>query len=331
MPINEAEFDNEAELDTWVQANHTLFLPDSIFVSPFKITTPSGKGGVPDGFVFNLNVREWFTVECELLRHGVWPHIAEQITRFVVALQNASTLRLIRDKLFEQILATDSLDECAQKLGTTRERFLQELELFIEAVRPGIVIFIDDTNQDLTDFAHAIDLPTRIYRVKKLISDGTVQYYSPDHHPVVETEPVGTESAGDTTLVVLDMLGGGKVHESSGRFRCYELADGRKIHVKYSKLHERQNYFWYGVPPAVIEKLAEQDISEVVFILGDRGFVTVPVEVVNRYIQETKTSTHPDGSIRHYHILISNDPEPVLYWSSDTPRFQLADQFTPFG
>lgn len=221
MPITEADFENEAELDGWVRENHRLFIPDSIFVLPFKITTSSGKGGIPDGFAFNLSDREWHLIECELLRHGVWPHIAEQITRFVVALQNQSTLRMIRDKLFEQILACGDLDKAAQELGTTRDRFLQELELFIETVRPGIVIVIDETNQDLTDFAHAIDLPTRIYRVKKLISDGKAQYYSPDQRPVIETEPVTEEGAGDAALKVLDLLGGGKLVESSGRFRCY--------------------------------------------------------------------------------------------------------------
>ena len=33
---------------------------------------------------------EWYVIEAELLSHGVWPHIAEQIARFVVATQNPS-------------------------------------------------------------------------------------------------------------------------------------------------------------------------------------------------------------------------------------------------
>ncbi len=330
MPISEAEFDNEAELDQWVQSNHTLFFPGSIFLPPFKIMTPSGKGGIPDGFVFNLDEGEWYTVECELLRHGVWPHIAEQITRFVVALQNPGTRRLIRDRLFDQVLDEELLEESAQQLECSAERFLQQLEFFLEAKPPGIVIFIDETNQDLTDFVHAIDLPTRIYRVKKLVSDGKVQYYSPDHRPVVETEPRSV-STGDETLRVLELLGGGKLQDSSGRFKCYELNDGRRVHVKYSKLHERQNYFWFGLPPAAMDRLAEQKATHIVFILGDIGFVPVPIDTIRRYVKSTKVSQHPDGSIRHYHVLISNDPEPELYWSLETPRFQLADVFEPFS
>ena len=246
-------------------------------------------------------------------------------------MQNQGTLRSIRDRLFEHILSNDLIDESAQQLGTTRERFLQDLELFLETVRPGIVIVIDESNQDLTDFAHAIELSTRIYRVKKLISDGKVQYYSPDHVPVVETESATEAGTGDETLHVLELMGGGRLLESTGRTRFYELNDGRIVHIKYSKLHERQNYYWYGIRPSVMEKLAELNVSHVMFILGESGFVTVPVEVVRQYVSETKATNNPDGSIRHYHVLISNDLEPELYWSAETPRYPLADVFEPFN
>lgn len=88
MDIVEAAFENEAELDRWAQENIGRFLSGAIFLSPFRIETPSGKGGIPDGFAFNLADRQWFIVEAELLKHGVWPHIAEQISRFVVAVRS---------------------------------------------------------------------------------------------------------------------------------------------------------------------------------------------------------------------------------------------------
>jgi hypothetical protein len=33
-------------------------------------------------------------------------------------------------------------------------------------------------------------------------------------------------------------------------------------------------------------------------------------------------ANHPDGSIRHYHLLISKEPNLEMFWSSETPRFQ---------
>ena len=85
MSILEADFDNEKELENWVKANIGDFLPGSICIPGCSITTMSGKAGVPDGFAFNLEENEWYVIEAELLKHGVWPHIAEQggITKLV--------------------------------------------------------------------------------------------------------------------------------------------------------------------------------------------------------------------------------------------------------
>lgn len=105
MAIIEATFDDERELETWVFANLNQFLGDCIRLSKFQVSTASGKKCVPDAFAFNFAEQEWYVVECELLKHGVWPHIAEQVSRFVVALQNRETLRLVRDRLFDELLA----------------------------------------------------------------------------------------------------------------------------------------------------------------------------------------------------------------------------------
>src|SRR5438132_278474 len=105
MPISEAVFDDERELQDWAVKNASDFLGECVQLNGFLITTPSGQGGVPDGFAFNFDQSAWYLIECELLNHGVWPHIAEQITRFAVALKNPRTLRNIRDKLFEYVIS----------------------------------------------------------------------------------------------------------------------------------------------------------------------------------------------------------------------------------
>jgi hypothetical protein len=242
MSISDHPFDNEAELQTWAFTNSQTFFGQSILLPGFRITTPAGKHGVPDGFAFNFEQRQWWVVECELLGHGVWPHIAEQVTRFVVAARNSATLRQIRDNLFERILSEQKEDIVSRAIGTTSTRLLQQVELFIEGVSPSLTIFIDNTNQDLLDFCEALDIPNQIYRVNKFIVNGQAEYYSPDRNqPAAAFDGDGGSQGGSSAFDVIAQLGGGEVVSSKNR--CYRLQDGRIVKIQYSKLHERNQAF----------------------------------------------------------------------------------------
>lgn len=333
MAIVELPFDSEAELERWTFGNLSLFLGECLLLPKFQIVTPAGKGAVPDGLAFNIQAEEWYVVECELLRHGVWPHIAEQITRFAVALQNSDTLRKIRDQLFEAVIERGLSNNIAEQFATTTDRLLQKIELFIEGVQPNIVIFIDETSQDLSDFAHALQIPTAIYRVRKLQVNGQLEYYSPDKAaPVLRTEPDDPRLADKQDYDVVERLGGGVLMpiEDAPRFRAYKLNDGRVITTKRSKYHEKNDYYWYGINPSSLDKATKAHVSHFVFVLGSWGFVTVPIEIVRKYCRETKATLNADGSVRHYHVLISPEPSPELYWSNDTPRYDLTEYGTPF-
>jgi hypothetical protein len=331
VAIIESNFENEAELETWVFNNLQTFLGDCIPLEKFLLATSSGKGGVPDGFAFNFAAGEWYIVECELLKHGVWTHIAEQISRLVVALQNPDTLRTIRDRLFEAILNAGKTQEVAKKMETSIERLLQEIELFVEGVQPSVVIFIDETNQDLIDFAHSLAIAVQVYRVKKFLVNGQAEYYSPDQQaPVVTTTPVVTATAGVQDYDVVEALGGGTLLSGQHGFTCYKLADNRVIHIKRSKFHEKQKYYWYGVNPSTLSQAHELGVTHIVLVLGQWGFATVPLGTVEEFCTCAKASLNADGSVRHYHVLISPEPEPEMYWSNDVPRYDLSDFSQPF-
>jgi hypothetical protein len=331
MGVVESQFDGEAELENWAFANLQDFLGECLHLGKFQISTSSGKSGFPDGFAFNFAIREWYLLECELLKHGVWPHIAEQITRFVVALQNPDTLRTIRDRLFETVIDTGKTQQIAAHMDTTPERLLQQIELFIEGVQPQIVIFIDDTNQDLTDFAHGLATPIRIYRVKKFLVNSKAEYYSPDREvPAVTTSPETLAPSGSQAYNVVEQLGGGKLLAGQGRFVCYELGDGRIIHVKYSKFHEKQSYYWYCINPRTLEQAEQLQVTHLAFVLGDWGFTVVPMAIVKAFCERAATTLNPDGTVRHYHVLISPEPEPKMYWSNDVPRYDLTEYCQPF-
>jgi hypothetical protein len=152
---------------------------------------------------------------------------------------------------------------------------------------------------------------------------------SPDDRPAEHEE--GSDDDSFDQGKVLTLLGGGRLISNDSALKIHLLSDGRSIHIKYSKLHLRQNYYWYGLRPAVIEQLATVDNSYLCFVLGRRGVATVPLHLVTDYCKETKTSPNPDGTIRHYHLLISNEAEPELFWSQETTRYPLTPFVTRFN
>jgi hypothetical protein len=298
------------------------------------ISTSAGKGAVPDGIAFSFASRQWFIVECELLRHGVWPHIAEQISRFVVALQNPDTLRQIRDELFEHLLSNRLASSVISTLSTTGERLLQQLELFVEGVQPSVSIFIDDANQDLEDFARALATSTSVYRVKKFIVNGRNEYYSPDvNAPILKIDSEDRIGSENQDYEVIELLGGGVVLPNGAKERCkaYKLNDGRIIQIRRSKFHSKDKYYWYGINPGALNSAAELGTTHLVFVMGDAGFASVPIELVREFCLITKSTKHPDGSVRHFHILISQEPDPEMYWSNELPKYDLSEYWTPFA
>ena len=333
MAITEAPFEKEKELHEWAASNIGDFLPGAICIPGFTISTMAGKHGCPDAFAFNLRDREWFVIESELLVHRVWPHIAEQVTRYVVAVQNPLTLRKIRDRLFEHLLEQGSAEEAAKELGTTPERLLQQIEIFIEGTPPEIVVFIDDTNKDLEDMVHALKAGTRVFRIQKFIVNGHPEYHSSDRNaPVIETEGGDEGKASATANEALEALGGAELVASVRGFKCYRLSgDGSIVTVRRSKFYESSNDYWYAISERALDYFEEYGVTHVVFVMAREGLVTVPLSVLEEYFNAAAgTSKNPDGSIRQYHILISPGPESELLTKADAAGISVADSYLAF-
>lgn len=330
MSISDAKFALEQELQDWVFSNINNFFGDCILLPGFRITTPSGKHGIPDGFIFNFSRRAWWIVECEMLSHGVWPHIAEQLTRFVVAGKSDQTLRRVRDKIFEEIIVRKEEVQVSEALGTEPTRLLQKLELFVESVPPSIAVFIDDTNQDLIDFCDAMDVPTEIFRIKKFIVNGTAEYYSPDKSaPIVVTEPEESGRTGSTIFDAIEQLGGGEL--VNAKLKCYKLSDGRVVKVQYSKLHERHQAYWYGINPISYDSAKEIGCTDFIFVMGLDGFVEVPLSTIDTFINSAYATKNADGSVRHYHVHISPPPDVVLKGYTNSEDMDVRSHFSAWN
>ena len=327
MAIKESAFENEKELHDWVTDNLTSFLPGAYYLPPKRIATIAGKRGLPDGFAVNFKIGKWYILESELLTHGVWPHIAEQLTRYVVAIQNPDSRRIIRDHIFEWILENELEEEVSGLLNTTPRRLLQKLELFIEGIDPEVVVFIDDTNEDLHEMALALSAQVKIFRVQKYLVNGQADYLSPDQHqPTLETEAASEKSAAISEYDLLEELGGGELVAAERRFKVYELEDQNRIYIKRSKYYPREDNYWYSLTTKALEYIQEYGVTQLGLVMGEEGFVNVQFEIIEDYLEHALTSKNNDGSVRQYHLYLTPGPEVELY-CYDGPRFNLADNF----
>jgi hypothetical protein len=122
-------------------------------------------------------------------------------------------------------------------------------------------------------------------------------------------------SPGET----IRQLGGGSQIKS----QYYALSSGQKVLVTNSKHYPKDRYYWYGISPGGLRGCEELGITHVAFGMGTKSIALVPVEEVKEFIKGTNATKNVDKSIRHYHVLISDGPEPEMYWSDTKPKVQL--------
>jgi uncharacterized protein with ParB-like and HNH nuclease domain len=144
---------------------------------------------------------------------------------------------------------------------------------------------------------------------------------------------VGTEEdvQEDVKLLiarVLDHFGGQTERLGKGNRYICRVADGKVINIKYSKRHS--DYYWFGLHASLWEDLGKAGVTHVVLILVPQGFVTVPVKVMKEYIDEAAFSPKSDGSVRHYHVLVTADAKPALFHHGKPARIPLHPYYTAF-
>ncbi len=53
----------------------------------------------------------------------------------------------------------------------------------------------------------------------------------------------------------------------------------------------------------------------------------IPYEILIEYLQQTFTSKNPDGTIRHYHLYIKNEPGHMLWINQDSITWDVEEHF----
>ncbi len=182
-------FNNEEELENVVIENFEyIFGPNSFYLPKKLIKTSDGTGTIPDGFAIDLENRKWFVVEAELLKHSVWSHIAPQVSKQIIASQQADSKKTIALLAIEAIKSEpDKLEDIGidvYKLGIILNEILEK--------PPIIGLPIDKTSNDLEDWANTLKNTVNIWLIKKYQEIGNKEniiYELPEEYkPFIDTE-----------------------------------------------------------------------------------------------------------------------------------------------
>jgi len=230
----EAHFSNEQEIEDLVINNSEYFFgPSSIFIPKKLIKTKDGFGTIPDGFAIDITSRIWYIVEAELNHHSLWDHIAPQVTRQILAVNQPVTRQLLTEILIQMITEDDSIkekfdDEDIEEIDI--RRVINE----IFQTPPIIGMPIDEVSNDLKEWAETLRNDVRLWIVKKYTqfeNPEIIAYNIPEEfRPTVEITQNESKDSSiksyDVTL--LDLVEDGFLHANQTLLLKYQPRGGNQ-------------------------------------------------------------------------------------------------------
>lgn len=188
----QAPFSSESELENVVIENaESIFGPSSIYFPKMLFKTGDGAGTIPDGFVIDPSTRQWFIVEAELSKHGVWTHIAPQVAKQIIAASQSISKQLLIELAIERIREDYHVKEKFLELGIDVIDIRRVLAEILDK-KPVIGMPIDAVSRDLQEWAATLKNEVKLWIVKKYVEFGqaeNVLYEVPEEYrPVLDTE-----------------------------------------------------------------------------------------------------------------------------------------------
>lgn len=297
-----------------------IFGEGAKYYSKRTIKTLANNRSIPDGFVIDENNNKWYILELKLLCDDAINRISRQIVNYKNAV-NLSTKKEIYEAINEPS---------------------QELYNIIYNTTPEIVIIIDslddEKGQQFEEQVLGTDRNINIIEFKTYARDyvETDKIHLHLFRPLVGVkseiklqvvETVRTQGKNGNQAEALDLLGGGKIVKNIGKTKVYELGNGDKILMKYSKYYETAREYWYGITPSAFEKYKKEKISHLAFIIGTEGVIKLPFDILEKYISVANTTLKPDGSIKHYHVFIKSGLPHILYASKNKEKWDIEEHF----
>jgi hypothetical protein len=107
----------------------------------------------------------------------------------------------------------------------------------------------------------------------------------------------------------------------------YKLDDGRFVELHYSCLN-KNGLYWFGITPRVYRKAKSQhSCKHVVAILGKAGYLVLPVEVVDKYLEN---ASRTKGRHKNVHISCRQE-KVVLKGKNGAPDIPATGWFRAFN
>ncbi|HCR54781.1 MAG TPA: hypothetical protein DIW27_10215 [Cytophagales bacterium] len=159
------EFEREDELEQLVFENYQLIYGDqSLLFGKKIISTMSGTRTIPDAYIVDLEERQWYLVEVELLHHGVYDHIVPQITKQVNASSNPQMKSVLRQSFLTQI------QNNKEYLQLFKDAEIPEIQIAdvldgILSKRPRVSIPIDKADPELETWAQSLRYEVEIHEI----------------------------------------------------------------------------------------------------------------------------------------------------------------------
>lgn len=230
----QASFDSENELESVVIENaEYIFGPSSIYFPKKLIKTSDGAGTIPDGFVIDPSTRQWFVVEAELSRHGVWTHIAPQVAKQIIAASQSISKQLLIELAVEKMREDESLREKFTDLGIDIIDIRRVLAEILEK-KPIIGMPIDAVTKDLQEWATTLKNEVKLWIVRKYVEFGhpeNVLYEIPEEYrPVLDTqeEEDAHEGIARYDVTLYDLLEAGLVGVGDNLYMSYGRRNAEK-------------------------------------------------------------------------------------------------------
>lgn len=167
---------NEEELESLVKKYHKeIFGEDAIlFDIKQKIKSETGRGTIPDAYLFDTVKGEFYLVEIELSSHPEYRHITEQVGKFLSALKDWKTRQKIAS-ILKDYITSDIVSEkfVMDKIGTRDiyQYFLENVLEKIEEQTSQIVIVIDRITPEIREACGILRPNPRIVEFKSYIRE----------------------------------------------------------------------------------------------------------------------------------------------------------------
>jgi len=148
----EKKYTNERAFEQTICENYRMLLGNNTLYinSKQKIKTNTHKGTIPDGYLFDFELEDFYLVEVELAKHDAYDHILPQITKFFNALTEKSKKELINN--IDHIVNSDEkLKKEFQERNKGKEIYRTISEIINNSSK--ILLIIDDNNQSLREIS----------------------------------------------------------------------------------------------------------------------------------------------------------------------------------